>query len=353
MTGGFPAVAPYLKDPLVLIGFFLFLAFLFPRLLLKQRIIPPLPPGPGFRILKTILLYGFIIGLLLVMCGFAIKYRELVGQERQENQDRELKKRTQEAAERQAAQDRIEREQQRSKLEAEKRQEQISTVRLLRQELNSNQRSVNEMRKNAVTGLETMQTVATVLRNPGIKILPILFPQDNLNPKFKATPGLAAGAMDKLAESGLNKDDLEVRKFTAAGRLIASTVDKTIGTVESLADKDHRRYTISAQVWDQYLPVLWEITVVDVTEFQKCYSDLTSARANYDIILSRIVDYLESVREFFRPQNNQITREGVGRVLTAEHLAIQLSNSYGQQLVSDLASIKKLSMRLSTVIAEK
>ena len=152
MTGGFPAVAPYLKDPLVLIGFFLFLAFLFTRLLLKQRIIPPLPPGPGFRILKTILLYGFIIGLLLVMCGFAIKYRELVGQERQENQDRELKKRTQEAAERQAAQDRIEREQQRSKLEAEKRQEQISTVRLLRQELNSNQRSVNEMRKNAVTG---------------------------------------------------------------------------------------------------------------------------------------------------------------------------------------------------------
>jgi len=159
--------------------------------------------------------------------------------------------------------------------------------------------------------------------------------------------------MYKLAESGLNKDDLEVRKFTAAGRLIASTVDKTIGTVESLADKDHRRYAISAQVWDQYLPVLREITVVDVTEFQKCYSDLTSARANYDIILSRIVDYLESVREFFRPQNNQITREGVGRVLTAEHLAIQLSNSYGQQLVSDLASIKKLSMRLSTVIAEK
>jgi hypothetical protein len=53
--GGFPAVAPYLKDPLVLIGFFLFLAFLFTRYLLRQKIIPALPPGPGFRILKTIL----------------------------------------------------------------------------------------------------------------------------------------------------------------------------------------------------------------------------------------------------------------------------------------------------------
>src|ERR1700692_1143785 len=248
MNGGFPAVAPYLKDPLVLIGFFLFLAFLFTRLLLKHRIIPPLPPGPGFRILKTILLYGFIIGLLLVGCGFAIKYRELVGQERQENLDRELKKKTQEAAERQATQDRIEREQQRLKADAEKRQQQISTVRLLKEELNTNLKSVNEMRKNTATALGTMLTIGTVLRHPGIKILPILFPQDNLNPRFKAARGLAAAAMERLAESGLNKDELEVQRFSAAGRMISGTVDKTIGTVQSLADKDHRRYAIAALV---------------------------------------------------------------------------------------------------------
>jgi Sec-independent protein translocase protein TatA len=260
MNGGFPAVAPYLKDPLVLIGFFLFLAFLFTRYLLSQKIIPPLPPGPGFRILKTILLYGFIIGLLLLVFGFAFKYRELVGQERQGNLDRDLKKRIAEATEQQAERDRIEREKQRKKEEAEKRQQQINTVNLLREELNTNLKSINELRKNTDTALSAMLTVAQVIRTPGIKILPVLFPGENLDPKFAGAPGLANTAMDKLAETGLAKDNLEVQKFTAAGRLVAATVDKTIPTVESLADKDQKRYPVATEVWKRYLPT-WQTSL--------------------------------------------------------------------------------------------
>jgi hypothetical protein len=348
MNSGFAAVAPYLKDPLVLIGFFLFLAFLFLRYLLSQKIIPPLPPGPGFRILKTILLYGFVIGLLLLVLGFAFKYRELVGQERQANLDRDLKKRIADAADQQNEKDRAERERQRQKAEEQERQEQANTVKLLREELNSNLKSVNEMRKNTDTALSTMLTVAQVLRTPGIKILPILFPAENLVPKFKDTPQLATAAMDKLAESGYATNDLEVQKFTAAGRLVAATVDRTIPTVESLADKDGKRYLIRTEVWNKYLPMFREITVIDVTKFQKSYADLASARTNYDIIQARVVDYLESVREFFRPQNNHITREAIAKVLTAEHLAIEVANAYGDQLVLDLVSIKTLNAQLDS-----
>ena len=355
MKGGFEflAIAPYLKNPLVLIGFFLFLAFLFTRYLLKQRIIPTLPPGLGFRILRMILLYGFIIGLLLVVFGFAFKYRELVGKEHQESLDRELRKKAQVAAERQAEQDRVEREQQRLKAAAEKREEEITTIRLLKQELVSNLKSIDEMRKNAQTALGAMLTVAQVLRHPGIKVLPILFPMENLDPKFQGTPTLAAGAMERLDESGLLHDQIELQKLSAAGRLLAGTVDKTIGTVESLADRSHQRYAISTQVWNQYLPVLRDVTMVDVTKFQKCYADSASARTNYDIIQSQIVAYLESVREFFRPANNQITKDGLERVLTAEHLAIQLSTAYGQQLVADLSSIRALSKTLNTATVDK
>ena len=341
-------VAPYCRTRFY--GFFLFLAFLFLRYLLSQKIIPPLPPGPGFRILKTILLYGFIIGLLLIVLGFSFKYRELVGKERQASLDRELRKHIAEVAEKQTEKDRIEREQQRTKQAAEKLQEQANIVSLLREELNSNLKSVNEMRKNTETALNTMLMVAKVLRNPGIKILAALFPRENLDPKFEGTPALANIVMDKLADTGFTKDSLEVQKFAAAGRLVAATVDKTIPTVESLADKDRKRYPVSTQVWNGYLPAFSEITVIDITQFQKCYANLTSARANYDIIQMRIIDYLDSVRSFFRPQNNQITREATDRVLTAEHFAIQLADTYGEQLVSDLASIKKLTGELDRPI---
>jgi hypothetical protein len=80
----FRGIAPYLKDPLVLIGFFLFLAFLLSRYLIKQGIVPPLPEALGYRILRLILLYGFILGLLVTVLGFALKRQELINQQRAE-----------------------------------------------------------------------------------------------------------------------------------------------------------------------------------------------------------------------------------------------------------------------------
>lgn len=82
MTEQFIRLAPYLKDPLVLIGFFLLLAFLFSRYLVKKRIIQPLPRTLGYRILRSILLYGFILGLFIIVLGYVLKRQELIGQQR-------------------------------------------------------------------------------------------------------------------------------------------------------------------------------------------------------------------------------------------------------------------------------
>jgi hypothetical protein len=76
MNIDFTKIAPYLKDPLVLIGFFLFLAFIFARYILKKGIIPPLPATLGYKILKIILLYGFLLGILLILLGFGLRYRQ-------------------------------------------------------------------------------------------------------------------------------------------------------------------------------------------------------------------------------------------------------------------------------------
>jgi DNA-binding protein YbaB len=82
MNLDFQKLVPYLKDPLVLIGFFLLLAFSLSRYLIKKGIIGKLPPALSFRILRVILLYGFITGLLLIILGFVLKHQELVGQQR-------------------------------------------------------------------------------------------------------------------------------------------------------------------------------------------------------------------------------------------------------------------------------
>ena len=73
----FIKLAPYLKDPLVLVGFFIFLAFLLSRQLLKSGIIGPIKNVLGFRILRLIISYGFVIGLFIIAIGGFLKYVEL------------------------------------------------------------------------------------------------------------------------------------------------------------------------------------------------------------------------------------------------------------------------------------
>jgi len=76
-TFNFDKIAPYLKDPLVLIGLFIFLGLIFLRSLVKKGIIPVLQKNQGFNILKIILLYGFVIGLLIIILGFWLKAKQI------------------------------------------------------------------------------------------------------------------------------------------------------------------------------------------------------------------------------------------------------------------------------------
>lgn len=77
MTESFSKIAPYLSDPFVLVGFFIFVVFLIARILLQSKIIPQVTKTTGGQIIKLILHYGFLIGLLLIFFAFFYKYREL------------------------------------------------------------------------------------------------------------------------------------------------------------------------------------------------------------------------------------------------------------------------------------
>ena len=71
---GFEHFIPYLKDPLVLVGFALFLVFGTNRLLIRSGIIPTLSARSGSRILQSLLRYGLVIALVVIALGFGLEY---------------------------------------------------------------------------------------------------------------------------------------------------------------------------------------------------------------------------------------------------------------------------------------
>jgi hypothetical protein len=66
----FVHIAPYLNNPLVLIGFLLLLFFGLHRTLIKSKIIQPLSSTAGSKVLRILLRYGFIIALTIIVAGF-------------------------------------------------------------------------------------------------------------------------------------------------------------------------------------------------------------------------------------------------------------------------------------------
>jgi hypothetical protein len=81
MSMDFSQIAPFLKDPLILVGFFLFLSFLFAKIILARGVVPELSKILGYKVLRLILVFGFIIGLLLILLGFGLKYKEVSAQQ--------------------------------------------------------------------------------------------------------------------------------------------------------------------------------------------------------------------------------------------------------------------------------
>jgi hypothetical protein len=70
---GFDKIAPFLTNPLVLVGFVIFAFYGLLRLILKAGIIPPVAQTTGGQIIKTFLRYGFIVAIVTIVLGFLIE----------------------------------------------------------------------------------------------------------------------------------------------------------------------------------------------------------------------------------------------------------------------------------------
>ncbi len=69
----FGKVATYLTHPLVLVGFVLMLVFGIHKQLLKSGVLQPLSKKESGAVVKLMLRYGFVLGLLIMLIGLALQ----------------------------------------------------------------------------------------------------------------------------------------------------------------------------------------------------------------------------------------------------------------------------------------
>ncbi|MCP4254641.1 MAG: hypothetical protein GY775_14810 [Candidatus Scalindua sp.] len=87
------AWAEHIKDPLVLVGFtFMLLAGIITTLL-KSKILH-LSKTASERILKQVLLYGFIIGIIVIVSGFVVAFIKTTKEENVQTDSVTIKQKT-------------------------------------------------------------------------------------------------------------------------------------------------------------------------------------------------------------------------------------------------------------------
>lgn len=303
---GFDKIAPYLSDPLVLSGFAIFLFFSFCRALLERGIIPQLTRTHGYNVVKAILLYGFLIGLAVLLLGFALKYREL------------------------------------------SHAEQSKAVSMLRSEYRVNRQVLSDLTRNLESMINAFDGVARSLRTQKIPVLATLFPEANLRKDLDQPPPrlLAIAAIQEIAAHRLHQDQLELDKANRAGKAIVGTIDRTRVTISSLADADHRRYVFRDEAYRSQLPILRRVDLVDLTTIEQDYAELTRIRNSYDAVVRHLLEYFSVVERMFAPDDIEVDEASLTRILTAERMAISTLMTFTPDLVDSAKRVEASGARL-------
>jgi hypothetical protein len=295
--GEFAKIAVYLKDPLVLAGFVIFVGFLALRQLLKSGVIPVLQQGEGFRILRLVLSYGFVLGLLIILLGMGLKYREL------------------------------------------SQGEQKRAAALVANELRGNSTVVSELGKNTETLARLGQGLAGILRDARFKILAGLFPAQNIDvtvDQSKLT-NLYMERMDWFLQSQVWDDAAERRRTEEACAAVTRFVDRTRSTVESLSDQSGTRYQIAHKAYDANLDVIRRITIVDMTRLANLYYLMSDVRVFYNRIVAGSLEYMQAIRAFCTSLPPD--RGNLSSALALERLTVRLLPEYQKKIRDLLKSI--------------
>ena len=300
----FENIAPFLEDPFVLAGFAVFLFFSFSRLLIQKKIIPPLPASKGFKILQLILMYGFVLGLVIIVLAFWHKHGEMS--------------------------------------EGEQRR----VVSRMEGEVHANMKVATDLGLNLQTILNGTSTVSNLLRHEEIPLLRNLFPDQNRDPALAdALPApldLARNALEEAVRVQEGLSEIERSRFSQAAMAIRGTIQRTRGTLESLADQDETRYVMQRAVWDGNQSILRKIEIYDFDDVQASYAQVQSIQRRYGVVVDHCLEFLDSVHAFFDTAPTVSDEQRLAAVLAHERLMISLLSRYGLDLADEIVRLQRL-----------
>jgi hypothetical protein len=99
-------------------------------------------------------------------------------------------------------------------------------------------------------------------------------------------------------DSRLDLDIAQVERMNQVARAIRGTLMRTRGALLSLADLEGNRYRVRRTAWDANANTIRRISAVDLTTLEKTYSDLERSRANYNVMMSYDIRYVDSLDDF-------------------------------------------------------
>ena len=290
-VGGF---APYLKDPLTLIGFVVLVTFWLFGLIVRQEIIPQLSRRDGYSLVTRLVNFGMIVAMAIIVLGFGLKYGEMSSDEHRR------------------------------------------VMQLLEEEVGANDGTLNELVLNTDHILNHFLVIATIIRDERIPVIEAMFPSTNLssdvgNPDISELVG-EAGA--RLVESGLLESDQELMKANEAAVAIRSTIERVQVVLDMLADDDGKRYVIEEEVLSQHMNILRRLDEYDISGLQSHYSEWRTVRRNYDVVVGYVLEYFNEVARYMNPEEDVFRKGELRSVLTAERLAYSTILTYGKQLAT-------------------
>jgi hypothetical protein len=298
----FSEIAPYLKDPLVLIGFVVLILTLLCRYIIKSGLLKPISGEKTFRVLRYILGGAFLFGLLIIFLGFGLKYREL------------------------------------------SEQEQRQAVTLLSGEFSHNLATAKALQQNTITFLKLTQDTAKSLRAEGVPYVSLLFPAENVSGVPSKSPNqLAIEGIASVIDKGIDKSPLDVQKMQALVSTVRRTILNTLPIIKSLGDPARARYTIKNSAWESQLPILSKVHSKRVAEFQVSYQSLERLRADYDVVVASIERYLKSIDELFSNPKG-LSVEGLSLVLTVERQTVTIIVAYSHGIEAALSNLSTLNV---------